>query len=207
MTAQSEILSGKRLRAFVKRGQQPLRPRVDPEVYLFLARRTVQSRFIPRLDQKLAKRLFDVVFSLILILFSGLPVLSLADCLKLAWSCFYIQERVGKNHKTFGCIKFRTMVTNADEILNWWKRRLSYGKNLRIIALKQDPELLKLVNFCTSLTRISSFGMFCEVTWVLVPAFSNRELPWLPYWQDFDHYRNYRAMAVWHDIPTIVGFK
>ena len=30
---------------------------------------------------------------------------------------FYVQERIGKNGKTFKMFKFRTMVENADEIL------------------------------------------------------------------------------------------
>jgi len=82
-------------------------------------------------------------------LFSGLPVLSLADCLKLAWSCFYIQERVGKNHKTFGCIKFRTMVTNADEILIELMETSPQLRQVRIISNK-ILKLLKLVNFAVT---------------------------------------------------------
>jgi len=59
MTAQSEILSGKRLRNVV---EQPLLPRGRPKG-LSLPRLDglfKQGLSLPRLDQKLAKRLFDV---------------------------------------------------------------------------------------------------------------------------------------------------
>ena len=71
-------------------------------------------------DRARAKRTFDIVFSLaILLLFSPFY---LAIALLVATSShgpvFYVQERVGKNYRHFGCIKFRTMVNNADQLLD-----------------------------------------------------------------------------------------
>ena len=65
------------------------------------------------------KRIGDVIFSL-LVLTLGSPIFILIGILvKLSspGSIFYIQKRVGRNYREFGCIKFRTMYKNADELL------------------------------------------------------------------------------------------
>ena len=63
------------------------------------------------------KRLFDIVFSLILVVLLS-PLLILFSF--LIWKQdkeqpFYIAERVGKNEKLFKMMKFRSMVVNADK--------------------------------------------------------------------------------------------
>ena len=65
------------------------------------------------------KRVGDVIFSL-LVLTLGLPIFILIGILvKISSSgpVFYIQKRVGRNYREFGCIKFRTMYKNADDLL------------------------------------------------------------------------------------------
>ncbi|NIK74216.1 putative colanic acid biosynthesis UDP-glucose lipid carrier transferase [Thermonema lapsum] len=60
----------------------------------------------------LLKRGFDIVFSLLVVIFvlSWLvPLLALLIKLDSRGPVFFIQERGGKNGKTFRCIKFRTM--------------------------------------------------------------------------------------------------
>ena len=57
------------------------------------------------------KRIGDIIFSL-LVLTIGSPIFILIGILvKLSspGSIFYIQKRVGRNYREFGCIKFRTM--------------------------------------------------------------------------------------------------
>ena len=66
---------------------------------------------------KVIKRLFDIVFSLILLVLLS-PLLILFSF--LIWKQdkeqpFYIAERVGKNEKLFKMMKFRSMVVNADK--------------------------------------------------------------------------------------------
>ena len=65
------------------------------------------------------KRFGDVVFSLVaLVLASPLFVLmTLLVKLSSAGPIFYVQERVGRNYRRFGCIKFRTMYSEADDLL------------------------------------------------------------------------------------------
>src|SRR6476620_3918493 len=98
MTAESQLLTGKMLRVFLKRGFQPL-----------ALGEWTGGLPINRLDKEFAKRLFDILFSPVYLL------LSLLIAISSPGPIFYIQERVGKDHKRFGCIKFRSMVENAAE--------------------------------------------------------------------------------------------
>ncbi len=173
MTAQSEILSGKLLRAFVNRNQQPLRSRGRPRGLSvprlggkFAKRLLDQVLSVPRLDRNFAKRLFDVVFSLlILVLFSPVYlILALLIALSSPGPIFYIQERVGQNHKPFDCIKFRTMVINADDILlelmkNSPHLRQEFEDNFK---LKEDPRITKIGRFLR-LTSLDEFPQFWNV--------------------------------------------
>lgn len=147
MTAQSP--SGKLVRAFRKRGFQPL----------VLEGRT-RSLPLQNLDGEFAKRLFDILFSLsVLILFSPVYlVLALLITLSSPGPIFYVQKRVGKNYKPFGCIKFRTMVVNADQVLQEMMEksphlRQEFADNFK---LKNDPRITWIGQFL----RITSFDEF-----------------------------------------------
>ena len=146
MTAHSQPLSGKTLRVFGKR--------------------SFQQRALSSLDGDTAKRLFDVVFSLlVLILFSPVYLL-LASLIALSspGPIFYVQERVGKNHQTFGCIKFRTMVRNADEVL---VNMMETSPHIRqefedSFKLKHDPRITWIGRFLR-VTSLDEFPQFWNV--------------------------------------------
>ncbi len=184
MTAQSSILLGKRLRAFVKSGQEPLRRsnkwsewkgdllfvpitrNAESSDPLLPSRGRPRSLSLHRLNREFAKRLFDVIFSLlILILFSPVYLLlGLLIALSSRGPIFYIQKRVGKNHKPFNCIKFRTMVTNADEVLLELMQtspqlRQEFEDNFK---LKQDPRITRIGRFLR-LTSLDEFPQFWNV--------------------------------------------
>jgi lipopolysaccharide/colanic/teichoic acid biosynthesis glycosyltransferase len=155
MTAESQLISVKMLRAFVKRGIGQL---VSRNRQLGLSRH--------RLDGDLAKRLFDVLFSLsVLILF--LPVYLLLAALIAISSpgpIFYVQKRVGKNYKPFACLKFRTMVEDADSrLLDLMKTspalREEFEDNFK---LKQDPRITRIGKFLR-LTSLDEFPQFWNV--------------------------------------------
>ncbi|GAA6617702.1 sugar transferase [Scytonema sp. NUACC26] len=155
MTAQSSLLSGKRSRTFFKRGQPKKTPRIKPKGLSFQA-----------LNGEFAKRLFDIVFSLlVLILFSPVYLLlGLLIALSSDGPIFYIQERVGKNYKPFNCIKFRTMVTNADEVL---VQIMETSPHLRDefetnFKLKHDPRITKIGRFLR-ITSLDEFPQFWNV--------------------------------------------
>jgi len=73
----------------------------------------------PRMGwQLIAKRFLDIVVSAILI-FLLLPLFLLVGVLIKITSrgnVLFLQERLGYNGRTFNCIKFRTMVENAEEL-------------------------------------------------------------------------------------------
>lgn len=164
MTAQSSLLSGKRrsrtdasssMRSVIKRGQKTKTPKIKP-----------QGLSLPKLNGEFGKRVFDIVFSLsVLILFSPVYlILALLIALSSEGPIFYVQERIGKNYKPFNCIKFRTMVSNADEVL---VQIMETSPHLRqefenSFKLKQDPRITKIGQFLR-ITSLDEFPQFWNV--------------------------------------------
>jgi Undecaprenyl-phosphate galactose phosphotransferase WbaP len=164
MTAQSSLLSGKRrlqqdasssMRSTVKRGQKTKTPKIKPK-----------GLSLQGINGEFAKRLFDIVFSLlVLILFSPVYlILALLIALSSEGPIFYVQERIGQNYKPFNCIKFRTMVTNADEIL---VQMMETSPQLRqefesSFKLKKDPRITKIGRFLR-ITSLDEFPQFWNV--------------------------------------------
>ena len=109
------------------------------------------------------KRIGDIVFSLI-VLTLGSPIFILIGILvKLSspGSVFYIQKRVGRNYREFGCIKFRTMYKDADDLLpnlleKYPLMRKEFEKDFK---LRQDPRITKLGRFLrrSSLDELPQF--------------------------------------------------
>jgi len=66
-----------------------------------------------------AKRVFDIVFSALAIVFFAPVLLGVAALLKLreGGTVFFAHERVGRGGRRFRCLKFRTMVPDAEERL------------------------------------------------------------------------------------------
>lgn len=94
------------------------------------------------------KRLFDLLFCL-----CSLPValpigfiIAMLICLDSKGLPIYKHERIGRNGKTFTLYKFRTMVNNADELLD---KHLSENPELadewaRTQKLQQDPRVTRV---------------------------------------------------------------
>ncbi len=109
------------------------------------------------------KRIGDIIFSL-LVLTLGSPIFILIGILvKLSspGSIFYIQKRVGRNYKEFGCIKFRTMYKDADDLLpnlleKYPLMRKEFEKDFK---LRRDPRITKLGRFLrrSSLDELPQF--------------------------------------------------
>lgn len=77
----------------------------------------IRSFVASRKNYLFFKRSFDFVFSLLvlLLLLSWIiPITGLLILLTTGGPCFFRQKRVGRNGKPFYCIKFRTMVRNAE---------------------------------------------------------------------------------------------
>jgi lipopolysaccharide/colanic/teichoic acid biosynthesis glycosyltransferase len=106
------------------------------------------------------------MFSLsVLILFAPVYLLlALSIALSSSGPIFYVQERVGKNHKMFYCLKFRTMVENADDILLEIMEksphlRQEFEDNFK---LKKDPRITLIGRFLR-MTSLDEFPQFWNV--------------------------------------------
>lgn len=145
-SAISQLISGKVIRANVRRRVRPVT--------------------LSGLNGEFFKRLFDIVFSLaVLIIFSPVYLLlALLIALASPGPVFYVQERVGKDYRRFGCLKFRTMVENADEVLvemmsTYPQIRQEFEDNFK---LKQDPRITWIGRFLR-LTSLDEFPQFWNV--------------------------------------------
>jgi Undecaprenyl-phosphate galactose phosphotransferase WbaP len=104
---------------------------------------------------RVVKRIFDLSFSLT-VLTLGFPIyLLLAACVYISspGPVFFSHQRVGRNHRTFGCMKFRTMVPNADQKL---ADLLARSPEMR----QEFAETFKLRND----PRVTWVGKFLRVT-------------------------------------------
>lgn len=114
-------------------------------------RACVQKASITKLNQ-VAKRLFDIVFSLLVIVFIFpivFPIVIILIKLDSKGRIFFIQKRNGLDNRVFNCIKFRTMVANsdADEIaaVDNDERITKLGKVLRISSIDELPQFINVL--------------------------------------------------------------
>lgn len=102
--------------------------------------------------QLIAKRVFDVTMGLLLLIILAIPMLVLALWIKLdsEGPVFYRQERVTTYGKHFRIHKFRTMVSNADQVgtavtVGNDSRITRVGSKLRGYRLDELPQLLDVL--------------------------------------------------------------
>jgi lipopolysaccharide/colanic/teichoic acid biosynthesis glycosyltransferase len=96
------------------------------------------------------KRIFDVIFSLFLLitLCPILSILALLVRIKLGSPVFFTQERVGQNEKLFTIKKFRTMTDAKDRfgvLLSDEERLTKFGRFLRSTSLDELPQLFNIL--------------------------------------------------------------
>lgn len=96
------------------------------------------------------KRIYDVVFSLLIIIFSFPLWLIIGLIIKKEsrGPVFFIQERTGKNNKNFSVIKFRTMTTNNNDFsptVGNDKRITRFGNFLRKTRIDELPQLINIL--------------------------------------------------------------
>lgn len=98
------------------------------------------------------KRLFDVFFSLMFIIFIGIwlfPIIALINIIDSGFPVFFKQKRHGIDNKEFSCYKFRTMVINKDSndkiTVRNDPRITNFGKILRKSSLDELPQFLNVL--------------------------------------------------------------
>ncbi len=101
----------------------------------------------------------DFVFSLLVIILLSPVLLFIALAIKLddGGPVFFYQERVGLNGRRFNCMKFRTMVVNAEAL-----REQLLKKNEQtgpVFKIKMDPRVTRVGKFLrrTSLDELPQF--------------------------------------------------
>jgi lipopolysaccharide/colanic/teichoic acid biosynthesis glycosyltransferase len=112
---------------------------------------------------RVIKRSGDILFSLAVLTLGSPVLLLLALLVKLTsrGPVFYVQQRVGRGYRSFGCIKFRTMRRDADKVLS---AVLAQSPDLEEefrndFKLRNDPRITRLGKFLrrSSLDELPQF--------------------------------------------------
>lgn len=134
------------------------------EIIMNVEQQGVQRTSLRELGYRFIKRTFDIVCGLIgLICLIPLTILVkiISVCSGNHKSIFYTQKRIGKNGREFKLYKFRSMVPNADEILEQTlkmdKVRAEEWKKYQ--KFEHDPRITKIGNILrkTSLDEVPQF--------------------------------------------------
>lgn len=138
-----------------------------------------------RRQHQIAKRAFDLTLSLIAMppMFLLMGVIALLIYLDNPGPIFFKQQRTGKGGQRFGIYKFRTMVTNAEELkqkymhlneLTWPDFKITddprvtrIGRILRKTSLDEIPQLINVLLGDMSLVgpRPTSFDVSTYSLW------------------------------------------
>jgi Undecaprenyl-phosphate glucose phosphotransferase len=102
---------------FIPKNQQWFRNRLDMETIGDLAVINPQEIPLDNAGFRLQKRLFDILFSSLVLITIGswlFPIVALLIKLHSKGPVFFVQKRTGINNETFNCFKFRSMTPNKD---------------------------------------------------------------------------------------------
>jgi undecaprenyl-phosphate galactose phosphotransferase len=101
-----------------------------------------------RLPWRILKRSFDIAVSGILLVLLSPLFLTISILIKRAGpgKITYSQTRIGRHSKPFKCVKFRTMVMDAEARLLAWKieNPSLYAEYLRTFKLRNDPRVTQI---------------------------------------------------------------
>ena len=116
---------------------------------------------------RFVKRTVDIIVAIVGIILL-IPITTIVCILNLVTKnkgpIFFVQERIGKDGKTFKMYKFRTMVVNAEEILNRHiKEETEIGKEyIKNKKIHNDPRITKVGRFLRK-TSLDEFPQFINV--------------------------------------------
>lgn len=119
----------------------------------------IEHRYVYRF----VKRAFDICFSAVVLFCFSWLFLIVAIAIKIddpKGPVFFKQKRVGKNGKTFGMLKFRSMVANAEDLLE--SLQDLNEKDGPVFKIAEDPRITKVGKFIRK-TSIDEFPQFINV--------------------------------------------
>jgi putative colanic acid biosynthesis UDP-glucose lipid carrier transferase len=136
----------------------PFQPSVTTEVLVTNENAIVTHLVASRKNYLLIKRAVDIIFSslfTVLVLSWLLPILAVWIKLDSKGPVFFSQKRIGRNGKTFRCLKLRTMVQNDDADKKPAEendhRITRAGKFLRRTNIDELPQFLNVLTGTMSL--------------------------------------------------------
>lgn len=137
---------------FIPRGSKPFTKRLKTDYYGYLPVLSIQEVSLNNDFNKLLKRVFDILFSLIIIVFilSWLSIiLFILIKLESKGPLFYRHKRHGINYKEFECYKYRSLTTTKEIKGTYVKpndgRLTTIGKFLRKTNLDELPQFINVV--------------------------------------------------------------
>ena len=113
----------------------------------------VQTKTKPSAIYSAVKRVLDLIFAVIAVIFAAIPMLVIIALIRIDTheSAIFTQNRVGRNGKVFRCYKYRTMVKTAPrycakkELQNADALITRTGKILRKTSLDELPQLFNIL--------------------------------------------------------------
>ena len=113
---------------------------------------SVRPEPLENMLNRIVKRVFDIVFSLFIIVFviSWLfPILAILIKLESKGPVFFVQKRSGKNNVPFKCYKFRSMRVNTDadkkQAVKGDERITKIGAFIRRTSLDEFPQFFNVL--------------------------------------------------------------
>ena len=131
-------------------------------------KRSKRSRISGKPIGGIAKRGFDIVFSAAALLALSvvfLVISALLYCFGGKGSIFFGHTRIGFNNKSFKCLKFRTMVPDAEEKLEaLLKGNHAFAEEFaRTHKLKNDPRIIPVIGSFLRKTSLDELPQFFNV--------------------------------------------
>ena len=155
---------------------------------------TSRNEPLEEIQWRTAKRIFDFIFSLlvvILLLLFIFPIVAIISKLTSHGPVLYIQERMGAKNKKFNCYKFRTL--KADK---------SSGDSFQPVT-QNDPRITKFGKFLRN-SNIDELPQFINVLKGEMSIVGPRPYP-LPY--DNRYGKIFEAIKLRHNVkPGITGW-
>jgi len=168
----------------------PVKVWVIPDYFSLTLHRASVEEFagIPMLDlrapalteyQRIVKRAFDLVVSLVCMPFILLPmgISALAIKLDSPGPVFYRSRRVGENGKLFDMLKFRTMVQNADDLKDQIVKVDEKGHMFH--KLRDDPRITRVGKFLRRTSMDEWPQLFNVIKGEMSLVGPRPEMPWL----------------------------